>query len=218
METMQEPEITAQETELDRLLQFVNHLGITRKEFTNRCGLPIGFLSFPKKRISNRNRSKITLHFPELNMEWLRTGRGTMLHQVKLTDPAQVKKAVVEDLKAQHLSHYAIGEIIGFSRNTIANMLSNGQYFSLKQAVLFSLAFGYNRDFLMTGKGELLDKNGLNLKRLASAKPDLLTETERTGFQKFLALRDEHIAELEQENITLRHIIDTLKNTMQYIV
>ena len=46
--------------------------------------------------------------------------------------------------------------MIGFGRQTMSNILSNGEYFTQKQAILFSLAFGYNKEYLMTGKGPLL--------------------------------------------------------------
>ena len=87
--------------------------------------------------------------------------------------PKQVKAVISKDLKKRGLSQKEIGERIGFGRQTVSNILSGDKYFTSKQAILFNLAFGYNKEFLMTGIGDL-------------SQPDiLLTEDilEKNGFK-----------------------------------
>ena len=77
----------------------------------------------------------------------------------EISNPVFVKKAVAKDLKMRHLTQKAAGEMIGYGRQTMSNILSKAEYFSEKQAKLFSLAFGYNKEYLMTGKGNLLSSS-----------------------------------------------------------
>ena len=45
---------------------------------------------------------------------------------------------------------------MGITRQTVASVLASDSYFTEKHAVLFSLALGYDKEFLMTGKGALI--------------------------------------------------------------
>lgn len=76
----------------------------------------------------------------------------------EISSPVFVKKAVAKDIKMRHLTQKAAGEMIGFGRQTMSNILSKAEYFPEKQAILFSLAFGYNKEYLMTGKGNLFSE------------------------------------------------------------
>ena len=72
-----------------------------------------------------------------------------------IATPKQVKDAVTQDLKSRHLTQQAVGQKLGILRQTVAAVLSSEEYFSLKNATLFSLGLGYNRDYLLSGHGEL---------------------------------------------------------------
>ena len=70
--------------------------------------------------------------------------------------PEQVKNAVYQDLQSKRLTQQAIGDKLGILRQTVAAILSSkDEYFSYKNATLFSLAFGYDRDYLLNGSGTL---------------------------------------------------------------
>lgn len=73
--------------------------------------------------------------------------------------PGQVKSAVALNLKQRHLTQKDAGQMIGFSRQAVANILSNHDYFTEKQAILFSLAFGYDRNYLRSGEGSLFSSD-----------------------------------------------------------
>jgi phage repressor protein C with HTH and peptisase S24 domain len=63
----------------ERLMKFINSLHISNAEFERKCGLGTGVVN----KFSNKTRSatydRITAIYPQLNIEWLRTGSGNML-------------------------------------------------------------------------------------------------------------------------------------------
>ena len=65
----------------NRLNEFiVNHLGYSVRKFEETCGLSNGVLAASKaKGPSAEILSKMLDAFPELNLNWLVSGRGTML-------------------------------------------------------------------------------------------------------------------------------------------
>ncbi len=60
----------------DRILQFIEHKGITRNKFETMCGLPVRYVSNIGKSIQSDAIKKIVLTFPEINLRWLITGEG----------------------------------------------------------------------------------------------------------------------------------------------
>lgn len=80
----------------------------------------------------------------------------------RISTPKQVKEAVARDLKSRHLTQVAVSEKLGILRQTVATILSSEEYFSLKNATLFSLGLGYNRDFLLSGRGELYEQGSVS--------------------------------------------------------
>lgn len=67
-----------------------------------------------------------------------------------------VKRQITIDLHQRKLSQKEIAEKMGITRQTVASVLASDSYFTEKHAVLFSLALGYDKEFLMTGKGALI--------------------------------------------------------------
>ena len=64
----------------DRLLQFINELGISTRMFEQQCGLSNGFVRNTGDSIRRSNLDKISTVFPELNTTWLLTGDGNKLN------------------------------------------------------------------------------------------------------------------------------------------
>ena len=65
-----------EESVRDRLLQFINELGISTRMFEQQCGLSNGFVRNTGDSIRRSNLDKISTVFPELNTTWLLTGDG----------------------------------------------------------------------------------------------------------------------------------------------
>ena len=79
------------ERAIDRLLQFIEYLKKTdgevknAKVFEKKCGLSNSYIANSKKSngsIGSDTIAKILSSFPQLNVEWICTGRGDMLKKV----------------------------------------------------------------------------------------------------------------------------------------
>lgn len=69
----------------DRILKYIKNKGINKLEFTKNCGLVQGF--FNKGTGFNvLYLEKILKSYPDLNLEWLITGKGDM---IKRSSPEQ---------------------------------------------------------------------------------------------------------------------------------
>lgn len=65
----------------ERLIQFIDFKKISKNKFYLNCGLPNGAFTTVKS-IGSENLEKISSAFPELNMDWVITGRGEMQYQI----------------------------------------------------------------------------------------------------------------------------------------
>lgn len=61
-----------------RLITFIDFLGISSAEFQRNCGLSSGFVNNISKGIGTRALLKIESEYPQLNTRWLITGQGPM--------------------------------------------------------------------------------------------------------------------------------------------
>ncbi|WP_287644328.1 helix-turn-helix transcriptional regulator [Bacteroides sp.] len=68
----------------ERLIDFIKYKGLSQSRFESQVGLSNGYVNNIRKSISPEKLQSITLIFPELNTEWLLTGRG---EKVKETQP-----------------------------------------------------------------------------------------------------------------------------------
>lgn len=63
----------------NRIIKFLAYLEIGQGKFEKNCGISNGTVNNIKDGVSSPNISKIVKRYPELNLEWLITGNGTML-------------------------------------------------------------------------------------------------------------------------------------------
>lgn len=63
----------------DRLQKFISHLGITNATFEKSSGLGNGFVNKSGTTIRESKLEQISNTYPELNMEWLLHGIGSMI-------------------------------------------------------------------------------------------------------------------------------------------
>jgi hypothetical protein len=75
---------TIQQNDMDtknRLLKFLNYLGIGQNAFEKEAGIANGYISHNKGSIGSLIINKISNRYPELNINWLLTGQGEMLNE-----------------------------------------------------------------------------------------------------------------------------------------
>lgn len=69
----------------ERLIAFISYLGMSKNAFENACGLSTRYVSNISASVSPDKLKRISLKFPELNVEWLLTGQGEMLREIHST-------------------------------------------------------------------------------------------------------------------------------------
>lgn len=101
------------ETLQERLKQFITLLDLSVNSFENQCGMAQGAVNKMTDKSRQRTLEKIHKNFPQLNMEWLKTGEGEMLNPVPNIDI---------DLKMEGHSQMAFRDIsnIGNEKSQIA--------------------------------------------------------------------------------------------------
>lgn len=66
----------------DRLIIFLEYLGIGQNKFAQNVGLSAGYVNNLGENISSRSLNKILNVYPQLNEKWLLTGKGEMIKSV----------------------------------------------------------------------------------------------------------------------------------------
>jgi transcriptional regulator with XRE-family HTH domain len=79
----------------ERLIEYLKHRNIKHKEFNDAIGVSKGYIGAISKSPSNKVLNRITILYPDLNLEWLVTGEGNMLRQTSL-EPQKVAGKVEE--------------------------------------------------------------------------------------------------------------------------
>lgn len=99
----------------DRLRAFVGTLGISVQEFERQCGIKAGTASRMTEKSYSTTFHRIQTAYPQLNIEWLKTGDGQMLNPRPTID-------VDVDLKLDGHSQFAMRDItnIGDAKTQIA--------------------------------------------------------------------------------------------------
>ena len=75
----------------ERLIEFIKHKRVTKRQFYMKVGLSSGFLNKSKSIGSNKIR-KIIQTYPELSIEWVVMGTGNMLHSTDERRDKQTSK------------------------------------------------------------------------------------------------------------------------------
>ena len=99
----------------DRLIIFLEYLGIGQNKFAQNVGLSAGYVNNLGENISSRSLNKILNVYPQLNEKWLLTGKGEMIK------PINTQKA-----KANNSINSNINNIEGnvtISHNDFSNLL-----------------------------------------------------------------------------------------------
>lgn len=66
-----------------RLIQFINHKGISTRNFEKMCDFGNGFVANAGESMRKPNLEKLSTVFPELNISWLLTGEGEMIKPIQ---------------------------------------------------------------------------------------------------------------------------------------
>ncbi len=82
----------------DRLKAYLGAKHITQNAFSHTIGVSKAYVTNMRKSLSPDVITNITKHFPDLNIQWLLTGQGSMLNDEKLSpSPITAENAIVGD-------------------------------------------------------------------------------------------------------------------------
>lgn len=70
----------------ERLQSFITFLDKSVLSFENQCGIAPGTVSKMSEKSRIKTLEKISRAYPQLNIDWLKTGEGEMLKQVPVVD------------------------------------------------------------------------------------------------------------------------------------
>jgi hypothetical protein len=87
----------------ERLIKFLTYLKMGQNSFEEKVGLSRGFVNKVGDSIREKNLHKIITHYPELNVNWLKTGEGSMLKK----ESNNIKQSVTAGKNAKHINQVA---------------------------------------------------------------------------------------------------------------
>ncbi|WP_294081301.1 hypothetical protein [Proteiniphilum sp. UBA5384] len=90
----------------DRLKLFVKEKGYGRNKFEELIGISIGYLSTKNETINSDVIEKTKTFFPDLNLDWLITGKGEMVFSSIKSNPAEQSIDVVEEEAVEYKNKY----------------------------------------------------------------------------------------------------------------
>jgi len=124
-----------------RLIDFLAYLGIGQTKFEEKVGLSRGFVNTLRDNVTIKTLNKIETVYPELNIDWLKTGEGDMLNMEK-------KRMAINkiDLHPEDVPLYNAVAAAGFG--SFDTMLSEENIIDYYRVPLFKYC-----DFMMYVKG-----------------------------------------------------------------
>ena len=88
----------------ERILQFIEYLGISVSEFERNCDLSNGAVSKMGDNTRRSTINKIYNVYPQLNTDWLLTGKGDMLNAEQLPSSSPITDKVITDNNSNNQS------------------------------------------------------------------------------------------------------------------
>lgn len=148
-----------------RIEQVIQTLGISTREFERLANLSVGFVRSIRQNISPLKQESIKRAFPCVNMTWILTGEGDMLHniasvQTNMEDNLKrYMESTVKDRLKEFISYKGISvsrfqDIVGVSNSFVASI---NQSIAPKTQKRISSSFPeLNMAWLILGEGEML--------------------------------------------------------------
>ncbi len=91
---------------IDRLKLFIKSRGVGQTKFEELVGFSRGYISKVKTSIGADKLSNIVEVFPELNLDWLITGKGEMIIPPVTAAPSEQTIGTMEEGSVEYKSKY----------------------------------------------------------------------------------------------------------------
>lgn len=158
----------------ERLLLFLQYLGIGQNKFEKSCGLSYGAISSMKEAPNGSSLIKIANTYPDLSLDWLLLGQGEMLRssipndntpsvEVDDTTPQKPKKRYTDDMSVQErlelfikskgLGNYQFEMKVGLSQGYIKRVRNCLHPEKIKR--IANVFPDLNIEWMIIGRGEM---------------------------------------------------------------
>lgn len=135
----------------ERLLALLDDLGLTQTQFEEQCELSKGFASRITRNVRKGSLEKIKAHFPKVNINWLKTGKGSMYSAV--VPDETIHDRLVRYLKAKGITARSFETKAQLSTGAVARADS-----SMRTTTLYKIKEAFpdiNENWILTGIGKM---------------------------------------------------------------
>ena len=103
------------ETKRERLERFIETMGYSIREFERAIGVSNGTINHVKDNLSANLKDKISANFQQLNLVWLLTGEGEMLHPSETDKQEEAAKELRTDTRRKIPLYSDVASIGGYN-------------------------------------------------------------------------------------------------------
>lgn len=162
-------------TSRDRLLLFIEWLGISRNEFAKKCNLSNSTITNLKETPNGNTLINIAKSYPELSLDWLLLGEGEMLRsnnstektpqvevptnelsvtEKRYTDDMNVQDRLELFIKAKGLGNYQFEKKVGLSQGYVKRVKNCLHPEKIKR--IANVFPELSIDWMIIGRGEMM--------------------------------------------------------------
>ena len=159
----------------ERLLIYLQHLGIGQNKFEKSCGLSVGAISSIKEAPNGTSLIKIAKAYPELSLDWLLLGEGEMLRsnnstektpqvevptdelsvtEKRYTDDMNVQDRLELFIRAKGLGNYQFEKKVGLSQGYVKRVKNCLHPEKIKR--IANVFPELSIDWMIIGRGEMM--------------------------------------------------------------
>ena len=175
----------------NRLKKYIANQNLSIRDFEKSINVANSYVNSISKSIGIDKINLIVEKYPNLNLDWLLTGKGEMiktndesenLHEKKIST---IKKRILQFLDYKGLSKYEFYKITGVSNGVLSQKGGMSESNTMKFLSQFP---DVNLNWLLTGKGEMIKTNdeseNLHEKKISTIKERILYVAEYKGITK----------------------------------
>ena len=200
-------------TPSERMKEILSALGISANDFENKCGIGHGFVARVTRAITKKNRAKIKMAFPTVNMDYVAAGVGDLFVSETTVPPPTIKERIKIFCDTMTIPEMEFCRKAGIAESFIKNLTGGIRGTSLEK--IYKAYPRLNPMWLEYGEGDMLiqekeigEKNS-NYERIDALIDFLgLTKTQfvsETGTNKYYASSQKDITKSSIDKIVKRY-------------
>lgn len=136
-----------------RVLELISALKSNQKRFEDDCGLGRGFVSRITRNVRKQSLEKIKARYPQVNINWIKTGRGTMF-SLPDKDDSTIGQRLERFIRLKGYSVRKFEAVVGVSNGTLGKIGDN-----IRTETVLKIKEKFpdmSEDWLLYGKGDMI--------------------------------------------------------------